>query len=160
LTLAYVLTPWGRTPQCSSCCCWYHCTNSADSCQPSWWQSFFGPWVNTERVCQPAVHIRGVEPPRGLCPTTTSTWRVYHSAIRACAPLSIRCRGRMFRQPSYAVPAVLPRGLEPPRPYGHQHLKLARLPFRQESKTAGLRPSSPWGSTGPSPVSCRFRAQS
>lgn len=25
-------------------------------------------------------------------------------------------------------------GLEPPRPYGHQHLKLARLPFRHSRK--------------------------
>jgi hypothetical protein len=32
---------------------------------------------------------------------------------------------------------VLGRGLEPPRPCGHQHLKLTRLPFRHPSRDLG-----------------------
>lgn len=30
------------------------------------------------------------------------------------------------------------RGVEPPRPFGHEHLKLARLPFRHSRVVANL----------------------
>ena len=36
----------------------------------------------------------------------------------------MHCRGFIVRE----------GGLEPPRPFGHQHLKLARLPFRHSRK--------------------------
>ncbi len=32
------------------------------------------------------------------------------------------------------ISVVREGGLEPPRPFGHQHLKLARLPFRHSRK--------------------------
>ena len=40
---------------------------------------------------------------------------------------------------------VVPRrGLEPPRPYRHQHLKLARLPFRHLGRSRETRFRAVW----------------
>ncbi len=57
-------------------------------------------------------HVGGRHP-RGLSPNGPQTRR---------NPL--QCKGFLVRE----------GGLEPPRPFGHQHLKLARLPFRHSRK--------------------------
>lgn len=52
--------------------------------------------------------------------------------------------------------AVRPPGLEPGHPRGHQHLKLARLPFRHGRRWGpGFPPRSPGDARHPSPGSFR-----
>ena len=75
------------------------------------------PWPAT--VPQPSL------PPR---PGTTKAARTPRPA-----PLrSLRTKVRSNR--TKVRPSVREGGLEPPRPFGHQHLKLARLPFRHSRK--------------------------